>query len=226
MSVYMTEAEQLEVIKKWWTRYNGIITVTLSIVLLMIAGYKYWNWHQEKVNQQASSTYEHLMLAFSNQDNKSVRGYANELIINYGRTVYADAARLALAKLYVGREKYPRAREELEYVASHSKMTALVDVAKIRLARLLVAEKSYDKALSELATIDGTDYLPVVNELRGDIFAATGRYQQAVSSYRKAISGVQTNGMGNLFLEMKTNELAALTQSMKSDNKYPDNITG
>jgi predicted negative regulator of RcsB-dependent stress response len=217
MSVYMTEAEQLERIKKWWQQYNGIITVSLSILLLVIAGFKYWNWHQEKVTQQASNAYEHLMLAFSNQDNKSVRGYASELINNYGSTVYADAARLTLAKLYVAREKYPRAQEALSYVATHSKMVALADVAKIRLARLYSSDKSYDKAIAELATIQDVVYMPVVNELRGDIYAAKGQYSQAIAYYRKAIQQIQTNGMGNLFLEMKTNDLAAFTQSKKAE---------
>ncbi len=221
MSVYMTEAEQIEAIKKWWNKYNGLITVALSIVLLAIAGFKYWNWHEEKVGQQASNAYEHLMVAFSNQDNKSLRAYANQLITDYGNTVYADAARLALAKLYVVQEKYPKARDQLDYVANHSKMPALIDVAKIRLARLWTAEKSYDNALAELTKIQDTVYLPVVNELRGDIYAAKGQYQLAATAYRKAIVEVQTNGMGNLFLEMKSNELAALTQSMKTDKHSP-----
>ena len=219
MSVYMTETEQLEAIKKWWKRYNNVITILLSVVLLAISGYKYWNWHQEKITQQASNSYEHLMLAFSNQDNKSVRSYANQLLTDYGQTVYADAARLTLAKLYVVREKYPKAEVELEYVANHSKMIALQQIAKIRLARLLASQKSYDKALAELSKVDSTVYMPVVNELRGDIYAATGQFQQAVVSYKKAINGVQQNGMGNLFLEMKTNELAAMTQSMKVDDR-------
>ena len=221
MSVYMTEAEQIEAIKKWWNKYNGLITVALSIVLLAIAGFKYWNWHEEKVGQQASNAYEHMMVAFSNQDNKSLRAYANQLITDYGNTVYADAARLALAKLYVVQEKYPKARDQLDYVANHSKMPALIDVAKIRLARLWTAEKSYDNALAELTKIQDTVYLPVVNELRGDIYAAKGQYQLAATAYRKAIVEVQTNGMGNLFLEMKSNELAALTQSMKTDKHSP-----
>ncbi len=215
MSVYMTEEEQLEAIKKWWNKYNGIITVLFSITLLIISGCKYWNWHQEKVNQQASNAYEHMMLAFSNQDVKGVRSYANQLVNSYGKTVYADAARLTLAKLYVTREKYTQARQELEYVSTHAKMQALADVAKIRLARLLAAEKSYDLALAELAKVQDKSYSPVVNELRGDIYTATGKYQDAVAFYRKAMTEVQTNGMGNLFLEMKTNELAALTQSKK-----------
>ena len=210
MSVYMTEAEQIDIIKQWWKRYNGVVTVALSILLLIYSGIKYWHWHQDKVTQQASNTYEHLMMAFSNHDNKAVRGYANQLITDYGRTVYADAAHLTLAKLYVSRERYESAQRELREVIAHAKMRALVDVARIRLARILAMDKAYDAALSELDKLNETVYFPVANELRGDIYSEMGRYKDAVAFYHKAMSEVQSSGMGNLFLEMKSNDLAQL----------------
>lgn len=216
MSVYMTEEEQLEAIKKWWQRNNTWIMLVLSCILLAYSGYKYWNWHVEKVNTQASNTYEHLMIAFSESDNKSVRSYANQLISNYDNTVYADAARLALAKLLVSKNKLDKARAMLEQVVINSKMSALKQVARMRIARLFAAEKSYDQALKELAVVNDSSYMPVINELKGDIFAATGQYQQAITSYKEAISEVRNHGMGNLFLEMKTNELAALAQSVNN----------
>src|SRR3990167_6381169 len=113
----MTEDVQIEAIKAWWKRYNGLVIVSVSVVMLVISGFRYWAWHEQKVTQQASNAYEHLMLSFSNQDNKGVRGYANQLITDYGHTAYADAARLTLAKIYVDRANYTRAREELDYVA-------------------------------------------------------------------------------------------------------------
>ena len=216
MSVYMTEEEQLDAIKKWWQRYSTLITVVFSLILLSISGYKYWQWHQSKVSTQASNTYEHLMVAFSNHDNKSVKSYANQLINEYGNTVYAHAARLTLAKLYVAREKLDKALENLEFVADNSPLKALKQVARIRIARLLAAQKDYDKALSKLTSVDDTAYMPVVNELKGDIFVATGKYQQAILSYKEAITAVRTQGMGNLYLEMKTNELAALSESKQT----------
>ncbi|KTD36666.1 transmembrane protein [Legionella nautarum] len=218
MSVYMTEEEQLAAIKKWWNKYSNLITVILSALLLVFAGYRYWNWHQEKISTQASSAYERLMVAFSNQDNNGVQSYANQLIKDYGNTVYADAARLTLAKLFVSSDQFDKAQENLNYVATHSKMLALKQVAKLRMARLFAAQKAYDKALAELAIMDDSTYKPVVNELKGDIYAATGNYQQAIHSYKEAITEVRTNGMGNLFLEMKTNELAALAQTMNADD--------
>lgn len=224
MSVYMTEEEQLDAIKKWWQRYSTLISVVLSLLLLSFSGYKYWYWHQDKVSTQASNTYEHLMVAFSNKDNKSVKSYANQLINEYGETVYAHAARLTLAKLYVGRNHFDKARETLRYVADNSPMKALRQVARIRIARLLTAEKSYENALSELTAVDDAAYMPVVNELKGDIFVATGKYQQASIAYKEAINAVHTQGMGNLYLEMKTNELAALTQSVNVTTNAPQTV--
>lgn len=219
MSVYMTEEEQLENIKKWWKRYGNIVTIIFSLILLCIAGYRYMHWHQDKLTQQASMTYENMMVAFSHQNIKAVRSYANELIKDYGNTVYADVAHMTLAKVYVSKNKLEQAKVELQSVAAKSNMTALKQIAKIRIARLLAAEKSYTDALKELSSVDDETYLPVINELKGDIYGATGQYEQAITSYRLAINEVKNNGMGNLFLEMKTNELALKSQSMISDDK-------
>lgn len=213
MSVYRTEEEQLEAIKKWWQRYSTVLSVVFSCVLLSVSAYKYWQWHQIKVSTEASNAYEHLMVSFSNQDSKGIRSYANQLISQYGKTVYAHAARLTLAKWYVARDHHDKALALLETVANSSPQKALKQVARIRIARLLAAEKSYDKALTELSSVEDQGYVPVINELKGDIYVATKQYQQAITAYREAITAVRTRGLGNLYLEMKTNEIAALSQS-------------
>jgi len=217
MSVYMTEEEQLESFKKWWRNNGTIVTVILSVLLFCVAGYRYMSWHQEKIVQESSVIYENMMIAFSNQNNKEVRAFANKLIKDYGNQVYADVAHMTLAKLYVSKQKLNEAKQELSFVSKNSKMTALRQIAKIRIARLLAAQKSYDSALDELATVEDKTYLPVVNELKGDIYGATGKYDEAFNFYRLAIDEIKTNGMGNLFLEMKKNELATQSQSMNAE---------
>jgi predicted negative regulator of RcsB-dependent stress response len=215
----MTEEEQLEVIKKWWRKYGNLITIFLSLVLLCIAGYRYMNWHQDKIKQQASNAYESMMVAFSNHNIKSVRAYANELIKDYNNTVYADVAHMTLAKVYIEKDKLDLAKTELQTVVANSHMLPLKQIAKIRIARILAAGKDYKSALNELSSIDDSSYLPVINELKGDIYGETGQYQNAMSAYRLAITEVKNKGMGNLFLEMKTNELAIKTQSVISNEK-------
>jgi len=211
MTVYMTEAEQVEVIKKWWNKHSNLVLTLFSVLLLIIAGFRYWHWHQAKLDQQASNTYEQMMLAFSNQDAKRVRSYANTLTTTYKDTVYDDAARLAMAKFCSDKEDFVKTIKNLSYVAKHSKVMALQSVAQIRLARVLLTQKSYQAALKQLLQVKNTVYLPMVNELKGDIFTATGQYPLAKNAYQEALVQTQMQGTGNLFLEMKARELAALT---------------
>lgn len=209
----MTEEEQLESIKKWWSRYKNIINTILSLLLLGFVIYQYWNWHHEKINGQASGVYEQMMLALSNQDNTATTSYANALVEEYPNTIYADVARMSLAKLLINKDELAQAKGYLQKVANESSLPAFKQIARIRIARLMVTEKAYDKALQEVSTVADPAYMPAINELKGDIFAAMGRYQEAILSYKEAITAVRTHGMGNLFLEMKTNALAALTQA-------------
>ncbi|MFI4919569.1 MAG: YfgM family protein [Legionellales bacterium] len=208
MSVYMTEDEQLESIKKWWKRYGNMVVVCLSFLLLSVAGYRYLHWHQEKMTQQASTTYENMMMEFSNDNTKAVRAYANELIKNYSSSVYADVAHMTLAKLYISKDKLVKAKEELQLVVDNSNIKTLKQIARIRVARILAAEKSFTNAFKELSSVDDSVYLPVINELKGDLYGSTKQYQEAINSYHLATDEVKSKGIANLFLEMKTNELA------------------
>jgi predicted negative regulator of RcsB-dependent stress response len=209
MSVYMTEEEQLQAIKKWWKQYNGVILTVLSIILLIVAGYRYWNWYKDSQKAQASTAYEHMMVALSNKDNKVVKAYANQLIQNHNHTVYSDIAHLTLAKLLIAKDNYDKANNELATVASESSMPALKQVAKLRMARVLAMKKQYNEALKTLSVVEDMAYLITINELKGDIYAMNGEYKEAISCYKLAMDEAKTHNMGNLFLEMKTNELQA-----------------
>jgi predicted negative regulator of RcsB-dependent stress response len=214
----MTEDEQLEAMKKWWKKYGNIVVVALSVVLFSIAATRYWNWYKNMRTEQASVAYEQMMVSFSNQNNKRVMAFANELIKNHKASVYADVAHMTLAKLYVSQSKLDEATNELKIVASNSIMPSLKQIAKIDIARIMSSNKSYKEALNELATVVDATYMPVINELKGDIYGAQGQYQDAINAYQLAMSEVKNNGIGNLFLEMKTNELAMKNKADAAGN--------
>lgn len=210
-SVYLTEVEQIELIKKWWKRYQQVIVTGLSVLLLLLSGARYWQWHQEKRAEDASNAYEHLMVAFSSQNAESIQAYAHQLLNQYSGTVYADTARLIQAKLALSAGDYASAKVSLQEVASHSKFDILAEVAHLRIARILIYEKSYDAALQELERVKNTNYLSLCTELRGDIYYAQGKFQEAHREYQIAKAEIEKSGIHNLFLEMKQkNVLVAL----------------
>lgn len=209
MSQYMTEEEQLEAIKAWWRKHNQKILMGFSLIFLLIAGFRYWHWHQYKINIEASAAYEELMLASSKGEDQPVHAYANQLIQHYGKTPYADAARLVLAKHFVQEKNLASAEALLSHVGEHAKMPALQQVARLRLVRLLAAEKAYPKALSILNNMNDPLFNSQVNELKGDIYWAEGEYQKAFQAYKMAANDMHRQTMNNnIFLEMKTNALA------------------
>ena len=205
MSVYMTEAEQLEEIKKWWVRHQNWITLCLSVIVLIVAGYRYWNWHLEKTNYQTSTSYENMMMAVEKKDDKSIQSYANQLIKDNEKSIYASVAHLTLAKVFVNQKNIKKAEFELNQVANHSKIDVFQQIATLRLVRLWMSQKLYDKALTKLSSLDQSSYyLLLVNELKGDIFTAQGEYSKAYTSYQAAINESHSKGHVNHFLEMKS----------------------
>lgn len=202
-SVYMTEVEQIEMIKTWWKRYHRVVIISLSVILFLISGARYWQWHQQKRTEDASNAYEHLMVAFSSKDSESVQAYAQQLVTHYSGTVYADTARLLQAKLAVSEDDLAQAKTKLKEVATWSKFAILADVARIRLARILLHEKDYNAALQQLDAVKNTHYVALQSELRGDIYYAQGKFQQAKQAYRVAETDIEKSGINNLFLEMK-----------------------
>lgn len=213
MSAYMTETEQLEEIKKWWLRNQRWISTSFFVILLLVSGYRYWSWHMEKTMEQASIAYQNMMLSSSQNDDKGTQSYANFLVKNHAKTVYASAAHLALSKIFVSQADLKKAGDELAFVAHDSTMEALKQVATLRLARVLIAQKQYDTALKELGTIENSIYRTTVGELRGDIFVALGDYSKAVNAYDLALESTQSSGVKNLYLEMKHSAAASMIQS-------------
>lgn len=213
MSVYMTETEQLQAIKQWWRHYSTPILIVLTLLMLALAGYQYWSWHSAKMLTRASNAYEQLMVVFSEHNNQEIKIRANQLLRDYGATVYADVAKMTLAKIYVDEDDFDSALSLLRDIANNSKVLAFKQIAKIRIARLLISERSFNKATQQLAMVDDNSYLSIINELQGDISVATGQYDHAIILYKKALNETKEHGLGNLFLEMKTNDLIAMMQS-------------
>jgi predicted negative regulator of RcsB-dependent stress response len=211
MSDYMTEAEQLEAIKKWWLRHQNLITICLAVVVLIVLGARYWNWHVEKTVQQTSTTYDNMMAASLHHDPIQVQAYANELIEHHGKSVYAAVAHLTLAKVYLEKHDDAKAEKALETVAATAPVDALKQIASIRLSRLWVAQKQYDKALVKLDAMSASSpYVAIMNELKGDIYTAKGEYAKASTLYQSAMNESQSIGQVNQFLEMKNDAVKAM----------------
>lgn len=209
MTVYMSEQEQVEMLKSWWKKYGNIIIVVISCLLLIISGVRYWSWHKINIEQQASTIYEKMMFAYANNDYKQVRSNSRRLIDDFKSTIYADVASLTMAKMAVDREKYNFAKKSLAFVTVNSKSPVLISIARVRIARLLMKEAKYQEALSEISKVTDKSLLSIVNELRGDISLAQNKKDDAMKYYKKAMMEVEKVDDANVYLEIKSNRLVS-----------------
>lgn len=207
MSYHMTEEEQVEAIKAFLKKHHRYILMGFLCLCVAFVSYRYWQWHLEKAQIDASGTYEALMIATAQPDRPKIHAYADRLIQDHAGTVYADVARLLLAKCLLDEGSAKQAEIELSWLAQRAHTDVFKQLAKIRLARVLLESKQYEQALQAIDGLDASVYAPIALELQGDIYLRIGKTAQAKKAYEAAFQLGKTKGMMSPVLEVKMKEV-------------------
>lgn len=188
MAVYdHEEQEQLDELKAWWRQYGNLVTGALLVVAVGLAGWQGWNWWQREQSLQASALYTLVERAAEARDAKRIADAAGELINKYAGTRYAVMAALLSARTQIEAGDMKTARAQLDWAQTHAKDSELRDLARLRLAGLLLEEKSYDEALQALSAEPAAPFVPRYAEVKGDVFVAQGKIEEAAKSYQSAL---------------------------------------
>jgi predicted negative regulator of RcsB-dependent stress response len=205
--MYETEEQQLEALKKWW-QANGTSTIVgLVVGIALILGFNYWQDYKKAQSEQASALYAQLVKAASSDKKDGVDTLANRMQEQFPKSDYAAYSNLVLAKLKVDKGDMAGAKQVLEKIAASSNKE-LSNIAKIRLVRLMLANKEYEQGLKLINEVDpatNTKFEGNYDELVGDLYVALGRFDQARSSYKKAID----DGYRSPLLQFKIDDLTA-----------------
>ena len=212
MSVYQTEEEQVEAIKKWWKENWLSLVGGVLIGVGILFGGKYWmdtrNFHAEA----ASVEYEAMMQSMAQNKPADAEARANSLLSTYTDTPYAGFAALAMAKLKADADDLVAAKSHLRWAIENSGQEEVKHEALIRLARVYLAEKNYQDALAQLSQVKSDSYKVIIQELEGDIYVAQGDTEKARNAYSMALATIdlsEQNASSRLknFLQMKLDDL-------------------
>ena len=188
MEVSQTEQEQLEDLKKWWKENAKAVIAGVVIGLSVLFAMWTWRDHSRDQGEAASAEYQLLVGEVSKGDADAgiKRGVA--IINRFGTTSYAVFAAFALAKLELERGNLGEAHKHLEWALGHAKQDELQHIARLRLARVMLAEGQHDAALKLLATAQPGSFLSAYDELKGDLYLASGQIAAAQTAYQSALS--------------------------------------
>lgn len=222
MADHLTEEEQIEALKNWWKEYWMSIVLP---ILLAAAGYFAWNTYQsnqEVKAKQGSLLYQEMVsltgepaAELSEEKRNEAEVAAQQLIESYAGTLYADRAKLLLARFAAEQKDYDQAAKHLSDVVGNGVNEAVKNLARARLARVSFAQGNYDKAISMVSTPKDESFKSLFAEIRGDALAAKGDTAAAATAYQEALDSLGDDYSRRGLLDLKLKGVALIADAAK-----------
>jgi predicted negative regulator of RcsB-dependent stress response len=204
---YMTDDEQLEIVKRNIKEYGVWI---VGGVILGVAGLLGWRYYESYQNTQAltaAGKFGEMTTAMQANDFAKSRSIADGIIKDFPNSPYADQAQFALAGIAVDGGKSADAVAPLTQVMTNAKDTDLRQIARLRLARVYIDQGKPDDAIKLLAEGTPGGFAGRYHEVRGDALNAKKDTAGAIAEYKAALSANDA-GDGSL-LELKITDLGS-----------------
>ena len=192
MADHLTEEEQIEAIKRWWSENWVLVVVPAMVLILGYSGWSFYSHNKAETAESASVQYQLLLdtLEDNADDTAAVRQEAQTIVNDYSSTIYADLANLILAKLDYEVGNIDAAQSGISTVIDQSNNDAVVGIAKARLAKVLIDKGLYDQAISQVAVAPEVSFSAQYAEIRGDAYIAQGNIAAAQTAYQEAKSAL------------------------------------
>jgi predicted negative regulator of RcsB-dependent stress response len=183
MAYDLEEQDQIDAIKAFWNKYGNFLLTIVTVVLLVIAGWRAWGWYEQRQAVSASIVYEQLRDAVEKRDIARVKDASGTLFSQYGRTVYGQMAALMAARAYFEAGDLRAARAPLQWAMDNARDPEYRHLARIRLAGVLLDEQAYDEGLKLLTADAAGAFAGRYADARGDLLLAQGRPDEARAAY-------------------------------------------
>ena len=188
MDDLQSEKEQLEEMRAWWTEYGRYVIAGVVIAVGLLFGFNQYQSSKSAAQVEASVLYESLTVHVSDGDLDNAESVADELASNYANTAYAAQSNLAMAKLYMDKNRDQDAADVLNELLLMRGNKALKQIGRLRLARILLYQDKPQEVVDLLADQDDAAFAGLFAEMRGDAFAALGQITAAGDEYRTALA--------------------------------------
>lgn len=205
----LQEQEQLEALKAWWNDNRNQILGALLIVVVAMGGWRGWQYYQHKQSYGAATLYQQFIEQLASNDAKRINDAATAVTDKFGSTAYAARAELLAARVNEQGNDPARAKTQLQWVIDNAREDTLKNVARLRLAAMLLDEKKYADALALLDAKHPDSFDGLFADLKGDVFSAQGKIDEARSSYKLAYEKIDAQSLYRSLIQMKLDALGS-----------------
>jgi len=207
LTEYLTEQEQIEIVKNWIKQYALVIITGVIIAAIGISGWRYWQQRQAKILRHASAVYDEMLTKRAQNNVEATQVQAKKLFSHYPKTIYGQMAAFMLARDAVLKKNYQEAEKQLNWVLDHNDTAAFRQIARIRLARVLIADQKPEEAIKVLQKTDDKSFNGLTEEVKGDAYLAMKNTSMARQAYQQALSQLPNAEVIRPLLQMKYDNL-------------------
>ena len=136
MDDLLSEKEQIEQFRAWWSEYGAYVIGGIVIGAGLIFGVVKYNDMNLTAQLEASAAFEDLLEHVDAGDLDDAEAAALQIQTEYAKTTYAGQAGLAMARLYMDKNRDQDAANALLAVVESNADEELKHVARLRLARI------------------------------------------------------------------------------------------
>lgn len=196
---FLSEEERAEAVKGWFRENWSWLALGVVVGLGGLVGWQYYERQQVAQAESAALLLQEMAKALPEGAGKADPQF-KQLIADYGKTAYADQARLVMAQAAITNSKLDEAVTQLREVMDHTKDEELALVARLRLARVLIEQGKHDEALGLLDVNKAGAFVAQMHEIRGDALFAKGDASGAREAYQAALDANGQAGSGDTSL--------------------------
>ena len=212
MDDLLSEKEQIEKMRAWWSDYGAYVIAGIAITGLVLFGNNYYRNAQRDAAYQASGLYDTLTDFVVDGDVDDAEAIMGQLDSDFGDSNYAAQARLAMARMYMDQNRDEDAAATLDALLAMNVDEDWKHVARIRLAKVYLYQ---DRAADAVALVEGQSegaFVERYADVLGDAYVALDRPEDARQAYQRALdSSVSGPTVDQTFVQLKLLDLPPAT---------------
>ncbi|MBT8089304.1 MAG: tetratricopeptide repeat protein [Gammaproteobacteria bacterium] len=225
MDDLLSEKEQIEQIRSWWSEYGGYVIVGVAAGALLLFGFNYYQNNKLAAQLEASALYETLANHVVDGDLASAERVADQLATTFAGTTYAAQSKLAIARLYMDRNRDQDAADALDELLASTAGEQLKAVARLRLARILLYQDKPQEVVALLEGQDNAAFSAAYTELLGDAYVALGRIADAQAAYQEVLLDPLSQGtVDQQLVQWKALDLPEIPMEDPAAEPAPDDV--
>ncbi|MEE8425725.1 MAG: tetratricopeptide repeat protein [Woeseiaceae bacterium] len=188
MDELLSEKEQIEKMRTWWSENGSYVIGGIVLGALILFGIDYYKDDRLSSQLAASSLYDELAIHVDGGKLDQAESIADELATGYADTSYAAQSKLAMARLYMDKNRDQDAADVLHELLALSGNEELKHVGRVRLAKILLYQDRADEVIALLENQSSAAFAARYAEALGDAYVASNRYDEAREAYRRGLA--------------------------------------